>query len=134
MPEPKMTVAQFAARLIPCFEGFRAKAYKDSGGIWTIGYGHTQGVREGDTCTFAQAVQWLEADIAPLVKAVEGAPFFEAVALVDFGFNCGIGNLRKLLAGLLRLDECIHDHAGNVLPGLVARRSLEAALMELANA
>ena len=32
-------------------EGLRLTAYKDAAGVWTIGYGHTQGVRKGDKIT-----------------------------------------------------------------------------------
>ena len=33
------------------FEGFRGKAYRDVAGVWTIGWGFTSGVKEGDTIT-----------------------------------------------------------------------------------
>lgn len=29
-------------------EQFRSIAYKDSGGVWTVGYGETKGVKEGE--------------------------------------------------------------------------------------
>ena len=33
------------------FEGLRLRAYKDLVGVWTIGYGHTRGVKAGQTIT-----------------------------------------------------------------------------------
>lgn len=30
-------------------EGYKNKAYQDSKGVWTIGYGHTKGVSRGMT-------------------------------------------------------------------------------------
>ena len=41
--------------LIKEFEGLRLKAYKCPGGVWTIGYGHTTGVKPGMVITEAQA-------------------------------------------------------------------------------
>jgi lysozyme len=43
------------------FEGRSLVAYQDSGGIWTIGYGHTP-ARLGQTCALAQAEAWLAQD------------------------------------------------------------------------
>ncbi|WP_423245967.1 glycoside hydrolase family protein [Periweissella cryptocerci] len=34
-------------QLLKQFEGLRLKAYQDSVGVWTIGYGHTKGVVRG---------------------------------------------------------------------------------------
>lgn len=50
--------------LIQEFENCKLEAYLDGGGVWTIGWGHTAGVRKGDTCSQAQADAWLEEDIA----------------------------------------------------------------------
>lgn len=45
--------------LIKKWESCKLKAYQDTGGVWTIGYGHTKDVKEGDTCTQQQAEEWL---------------------------------------------------------------------------
>lgn len=50
--------------LIKKWEGYRDHAYKCQAGVWTIGYGTTRypnghAVKMGDTCTLAQAEQWL---------------------------------------------------------------------------
>ncbi len=69
-------------------------AYKDQRGIWTNGYGHTKGVKEGDTCTVAQAIDWLIEDTgwawAEIQKHVQ-VPLnqYQAGALLSFIFNIG---------------------------------------------
>lgn len=50
--------------LIKKWEGFRATAYKCQAGVWTVGIGTTRypdgrAVKQGDTCTLAQAERWL---------------------------------------------------------------------------
>lgn len=42
-------------QLIESFEGLRLNSYQDSVGVWTIGYGHTQVVRQGQTIIQQQA-------------------------------------------------------------------------------
>ena len=76
-----MSTTSKAASIIAIFEGKKLKAYKDQGGVWTIGFGSTYNidenrpVREGDTITEATALRWLktitanlQADIKALVK------------------------------------------------------------------
>ncbi len=41
--------------IIKQFEGCQLIAYQDAVGVWTIGYGHTKGVSEGDIISSAQA-------------------------------------------------------------------------------
>lgn len=81
------------------FEGCRLESYQDSGGVWTLGYGHI-GVREGDTCTQEQADAWLDEDIAKAQQYVDSlvtAPLNDNqnIALVDFTYNLGAGSLEK---------------------------------------
>lgn len=126
-------------------EGFRADAYQDSGGVWTIGYGTTKDVQPGDTCTEEQASQWLRRDVLSaewaVMKLIE-VPMTQGQfdALVDFVYNLGEGALakstllRKLNAGDYAGAAAEFPkwcHAGNqVLPGLVTRRAAERALFE----
>ena len=37
--------------LVQDYEGLRLEACRDTSGIWTIGYGHTAGVKPGDSIT-----------------------------------------------------------------------------------
>lgn len=121
-----------AENLIKHFEGVRLTAYQDSGEVWTLGYGHTKDVVQGMTCTQQQADTWLIEDMAPLIVATQGLPMFKMVAYLDFGFNCGLGALRKLMAGSINLYAYgRRDSTGKDVPGLVARRETELALIAL---
>lgn len=125
---------ELAASLTAAFEGLRLKAYQDSGGVWTIGIGHTgKDVTPGLTITPEKAYELFAADQAPLVATLAGRPILEAAALADFGFNCGRGALSKVLDGTDSIDNPKHttDRKGNVLGGLVARRKLESLLIRI---
>jgi GH24 family phage-related lysozyme (muramidase) len=54
----------------------------------------------------------------------------EGAALVSFGFNCGIGALKRMLAGELDFSYG-RTSGGQLIPGLAARRAFEAALVEV---
>jgi len=84
-------------KLTQSFEGCRLKAYLDSVGVPTIGYGHTHGVTMGMTCTQEQADAWLQEDTQGAVQAVNNlvtVPLTQQQfdALVDFTFNLGAGD------------------------------------------
>ena len=136
-----------AVTLIKQFEGCRLQAYQDSNDIWTIGYGHTGGIKEDLEITQEQAEEYLREDlqnIAPsiirLVKKMLNNN--EYSALLSLTFNIGIGSfenstLLKLInqkdlnnAGLLANEwlKWDHDAEKNVLNGLLARRREELAL------
>ena len=124
-----------AASLIMQIEGVRLTAYKDTGGVVTIGVGHTgKDVIEGSHVTIAQAMDLLKQDLAPIFAALDKAGVTspgKVLAYASFGFNCGVGALGKVLAGQDRIDNPRHtrDARGNVLPGLLSRRNLEVALL-----
>lgn len=88
-------------------EGLRLEAYRDQGGVLTIGYGHTRGVREGDTCTREQAEQWLHDDMRRAVDLVRvGSPSVELdhqrAALVSFAFSVGAGRRDLVIGGQVK--------------------------------
>lgn len=129
--------------LIKSFEGCRLKAYKCPAGVWTIGYGHTAGVKEGDTITQAQADDYLRNDLAKYEKAVlnyDGIYHFnqnQFDALVSFTYNCGVGNLKNLTqSGKRTLAQIsvkllLYNKAGGVvLRGLQRRRAAEKKLFD----
>jgi lysozyme len=125
-----MNTQTLAAALIRVFEGIRLTAYQDSGGVWTIGIGHTgPEVVAGLTITADQAAELFATDAAPLFGLVTAEPMIAAAAYVSFGYNCGRHTLEMVLAGQAKLEHYTHDRHGNELPGLVARRGLEAALI-----
>lgn len=124
-------------------EGFRSDAYQDDGGVWTIGYGFTFGVKEGDTMTRAEADKRLAREIAIRAKAVDDlvkVPLTDGqrIALIDLAYNIGVPRFRgSTLLRLLNLgnygaaanqfprwNRC----AGKVDEGLVKRRADERRL------
>ena len=130
------TTNEAGLQLIESFEGLRLNSYQDSVGVWTIGYGHTQGVQPGQTITQQQAQAFLQQDLGVAEAAVNKLGLTltdnQFAALVSFTFNLGAGNLNKLLSqGLAAAPDRIllFDHAGGrVLPGLTRRRQAERAL------
>lgn len=122
--------AQLAAALIKSFEGCRLQAYQDSGGVWTIGLGHTFNVKEGDVITYEQAEAYFGQDAAPLLHEVGGLKSLAGAAYVSFGYNCGRAPMVNAIEGRSKLADFVHDHHGNVLQGLVARRNLEWMLIQ----
>lgn len=126
--------------LIKQFEGCRLTAYKPvpTEQYYTIGYGHYGAdVLPGMKITQSQADAYLAADLAKFEKAVDslGRNFSQAQydALVSFAYNCGAGNLKKLVSN--RNNQQIADAilaynkgGGKVLTGLVKRRLAERAL------
>lgn len=127
-----MTLKDFAVKLITVFEGCKLTAYQDTGGVWTIGFGHTgPEVVKGFTITQERASSLLAEDASKLFALVSDKPLLEAAALVSFGYNCGLGALQKVLAGTSQLSQYVHDSKGNLLPGLKSRRDLEQALIDV---
>lgn len=129
-----VTVAELSSSLIRVFEGCRLTAYQDTGGVWTIGFGHTgkvggAAIFSGMTITQEQADQFLQEDLADLFSLVKDLPLIEAAALVSFGYNCGKGALERVMAGHSLLTDFVHDRHQRVLPALVARRTLEQNLI-----
>ena len=129
--------------LIKEFEGLRLKAYKCPGGVWTIGYGHTAGVKPGMVISEAQAEEYLKADLIAFERYLNGLGLAlnqnQFDALVSFIYNVGTGNfssstlLRKVRAN--PQDNSIMDEflrwvysKGRVLPGLQHRRLAEMKL------
>lgn len=111
--------------------------------VWTIGWGHTQGVYEGMSCTVEQAQAWFVEDMAWAQQAVLNAVTValnqnQFDALVSFTENEGAAafersTLLRLLnegnyAGAAAQFSCWVYQDGQILPGLVTRRQQEAAL------
>lgn len=141
--------------LIEYFEGLSLKAYPDpatKGEPWTIGYGHTGGVKPGDVCTKEQAQKWLLADCQTALAAIKKyvKPTLtqgQTDALVSIIFNVGIG-AKGIRDGIIFLrsgefstlikklnnndfsgcaDEFLkwNKAAGKPMAGLTTRRSAE---------
>lgn len=137
-----MIVNDAGRKIITDAEGLRLRAYKCPAGRWTIGYGHTGDVNEGDLISRHQAEVILEYDLQKFESGVSAlAPKSnsnEFSALVSFAFNVGLDALRgstllKHHVKGLKLNAASEFgkwvHAGGVvLPGLVQRRAAERAL------
>lgn len=141
--EVRQAALNTAVPFIAEFEGLRLKAYRDPVGIWTIGYGHTQGVRPGDVWTREQAEEALRSEVAKFMTGVEelvDVPLTlnQLAALTSFSYNVGLGALRRSSL-LKRLNEENYAAAANqflrwnraggrVLNGLTRRRRAEKEL------
>lgn len=143
-----MQYSRTGIHLTESFEACRLVAYHGSAdrpGVWSIGYGHTHGVKEGDVCTQAQAEEWLVDDIRWAELVVNAHVTVQLTqqefdALVDFVFNVGSGNFTSSTM-LKLLNEGDHhgaaqqfelwDHAGGVeVAGLLRRRQAEKSEFE----
>ena len=130
--------AEVAADFIEQWEGCRLEAYQCSAGVWTIGVGHTEGVKEGDVITYAESRTFLSEDIRKRVAALAPAvkvPVSEGqfVALTSLAFNVGVASVSgsQLVKKLNAADEFLDgwDTAGGkVVPGLQRRRRAERKL------
>lgn len=134
-----MKTSQNGINLIKKFEGCQLKAYKCAAGVWTIGYGHTAGVKSTNVITETKAEEYLKKDLEKFEKNVEkyNAKYKwnqnEFDALVSFAFN--IGSIDKLTADGTRSREVIAEKIllynkanGKVLAGLTKRRQAEREL------
>ena len=57
-----MKTSEKLLSMLMVFEGLRLTAYEDAAGVLTIGYGHTKGVRRGDTISDYYAKELLKQD------------------------------------------------------------------------
>ncbi len=136
-----MTPSPWLYDFLKQYERFRPTAYLPTKhDVWTIGYGHTRGVKEGDCCTMQDAEDWLHADTAAAASAVSRLVIVALTqqqydALCSLTFNIGSGAfaastlLRKLnnydYAGAAAEFPRWNKQAGKVLDGLTARRAAE---------
>ena len=102
-------------------EGLRLTAYKDGGGVWTIGYGHTgSDVREGLTIPLSEAERLLTRDLRVAEGHVNDAVKVKLTqnqfdALVSFVYNVGGGAFRSSTF-LKLLNAGDYEGAANQLP------------------
>ena len=136
-----MNTSKKGREFIESFEGLRLEAYQDSGGVWTIGYGHTGFVDglpigEGMTITREKADELFSNALTTFEKRATERLMFspsqcEFDAMVSFAYNCGAGAIIKTNDKISLIQNCIlyiHDARGNALKGLMRRRISEARL------
>jgi len=136
------------------FEGYSGVAYKDSGNVWTVGFGSTYNhdkkrkVQEGDIVTKEIAIRWMATDVDSVIRQANQYITSQlnpaqSAAIVDYIYNRGIGNFLKT-----QLDELINanpfdplilveiqktglkDKLGHLLWGLGRRRLAESYLYQ----
>lgn len=140
-----MKVSNVLIQKVKEFESLALNAYQDSKGVWTIGWGHTKGVKKGDRITEAQAEAYFRQDIAEYEDYVNGLQLNltqgQFDALTDFAFNAGINalatsTLLKKVRAKAPTEEIQYEFSRWVyvtknkkkikLEGLVKRRQWEA--------
>lgn len=125
-------------------EGLRLEAYLDTGGVWTIGYGHTgPEVVKGLKITLEQAEALLSKDLGTAERVVNklvSVPLSQSQfdALVSFVYNIGEGQFKSsTMLKLLNLQDYQgaadqfprwNKDNGKVVQGLINRRQKERAL------
>jgi lysozyme len=126
--------------IIKFFEQCRLTAYQDSGSIWTLAWGRTANVHQGDTCTQVQADSWLDEDIQNAITRVRGVitiPLqdFELSALTSQAYN--LRSFEMLAAHLQNEGRAKYqvksllyckDSQGITFNGLLIRRIAERLL------
>ncbi|HFJ4329509.1 lysozyme [Serratia liquefaciens] len=138
-----MRISNKGRDFIKGFEDLRLVAYPDpgtGGKPWTIGWGHTKGVKQGDCITQEQAEQFLSDDLAVFELTANSAikrPMTQNQfdAMVSLAFNIGgsafAGStlVKKFNAGDAKgaADEFPKwkNSGGKIMPGLVKRRAAE---------
>lgn len=134
-----MKISQKGIDLIKKFEACRLTAYRCPAGVWTIGYGHTGDVRQGQTITRNYAETLLRSDLIKFeLKVSKYDPQYnwnqnEFDAMVSFAYN--IGNIDQLTDRGNRSRKEIAEKIllynkaeGQVLNGLIRRRNAEREL------
>ena len=129
------------------WEGERLEAYRDIGGVWTIGVGHTKNVKPGQTITSEESKEFLDQDIKWAVDTVNNSVKVhlnqnQFNALVSLCFNIGPTAFTGSTC-LRRLNNNDYPGAAEaltwwnkdringklvVVPGLVNRRNAEKTL------
>mgnify|MGYP003135650928 FL=1 len=147
-----MNISEEGLALIKHFEGCPTDdegnviAYQDAVGVWTIGYGHTKGVQEGDKWSKEKAefMLWRELDeeYEEYVNDYVHVPLNQTQfdALCSWVYNLGPANFKRSTL-LKKLNNGEYDEipaqikrwnkaGGKVLEGLVRRRNAEALMFE----
>jgi lysozyme len=136
-----MKISNSGLSLIKRYEGCKLAAYKDSVGVWTIGWGNTSHAKAGMKITQAQADKFLAEDLASVEKCLNNLGVISKQnqfdALASWIFNLGVGNFNSSTMKKYIVAKCsdidITDQmvkwcnaGGRPLLGLKKRRVAEA--------
>ena len=140
-----LKTSQEGISLIKSFEGCELTAYRCSANVPTIGFGHTAGVSDGDTCTQEEAETMLAEDLEEFEDYVKNYVESELQqnefdALVAWTYNLGPANLKEstmlkeLNSGnfeeVPRQKKRWNRAGGEVHDGLIRRREAESRLFK----
>lgn len=129
--------------MVKKFEGCVLTAYRCSAGVYTIGYGHTEGVVKGNVISQEKANEYLIADLDNAFKRVKkymgkynwGQNQIDALTSFSFNVNTEKSNIDTLTKNGTRTNSEIADAlllynkaAGKVSVGLASRRQQERDL------
>jgi lysozyme len=137
-----MSLVMFTATTLTMpWESKRNVAYWDSlGGVWTVCYGETQGVKRGDSYTDQQCLDMLlkrmdrdyHRPIAACIPGFAGVPFSVQASFLDLAYNVGTGAVCRSTAakraaakdwdGACEAMTWFNRAGGRVVRGLVLRR------------
>lgn len=137
-----MNARDLATDLIRQFEGCRLHAYRCPAGVWTIGYGETAGIKEGDTWTQQRAESMLRLRVGQFMLAIlkrcpelHNEPASRLAACVSLAYNIGIGAFsassvcrktrRRDYTGAAESFMLWNKAGGRPLRGLTRRRATE---------
>ena len=141
-----MSALEILIKLIKESEGCQLTSYKCPAGIWTLGHGQTQDIKQGMTWTQQQADDDLiKTAMSVLDRAVKYSPILatanieKLAAIADFIYNLGVGNYAKStlkkqvdagnwLAASSEIKKW-NKAAGKEMKGLTIRRGKEAHLL-----
>jgi lysozyme len=141
-----ITISQAGLQFITNFEGFRSRPYKDTGGLWTIGYG-TQ-ISKEEASAYAtgiavpQALQFVHSSLNSIYPQLAKCPLnglFQNQwdALLDFIYNIGFEAFqnstvyKKITTRDGDLSSWLlwcKDAVGQIDEGLLRRRRAELKL------
>lgn len=122
------------------FEGVRLSTYRDVGGVPTICYGHTKGVKMGDIATLKQCKIWLRQEMSKANAIVRRCihtkmSINQEAAFTDAVYNAGpkivckstlgrMANAGNLIGACKQLTRWVYA-GGKIEKGLVKRRHTE---------
>ncbi len=138
-----MNISKEGLSLIKKFEGCELEAYLCPAGVWTIGYGHTKDVKEGDKINRDEADYLLQEEMIEYESYIND--FVEVPleqnqfdALCSWVYNLGPTNLKNSTMLKVLNEEKYSDvpqeikrwnkAGGEVLDGLIKRREAEAKM------
>lgn len=133
--------------IIMLFEGFEEKAYKCPADVWTIGWGRTENVKQGEVTTKERELPYLKTKTQQIADAIYAAAKKELTqgqldALVSFAYNVGEaallkstlfkkhneGKFQEAQAEFMKWNKARVKGVLTVLNGLTRRRAHEAAM------